>query len=47
MPKQFERDLTDSLDMGTIPGVVVGVTSSESTQYEASFGVRSTRTFAQ
>jgi len=46
MPRQFERDLTDSLDMGTIPGVVVGVTSGESTQYEAGFGVRSTRTFA-
>ena len=41
---QFEADLEDALGEGKIPGLVVGLTSGESTQYEAAFGMRSTRT---
>ena len=41
---QLEADLEDALGEGKIPGLVVGLTSGESTQYEAAFGMRSTRT---
>jgi len=44
MLSRFESDLEDALDAGKIPGLVVGLTSGESTQYEAAFGMRSTRT---
>ena len=44
MLSRFESDLEGALSAGEIPGLVVGLTSGESTQYEAAFGMRSTRT---
>lgn len=44
MLSRFESELEDALGAEEIPGLVVGLTSDESTQYEAAFGMRSTRT---
>ncbi len=44
MLSRFESDLEDALGAGEIPGLVVGLTSGESTQYEAAFGIQSTST---